>query len=43
MSGDYRMSVRALLSMITIAVLDGFSTLAEVPLTPEQAEQVRQS
>jgi hypothetical protein len=26
--------------MIAIAILDGFRTLAEVPWTPEQAEEV---
>lgn len=37
---NLRLSVRAPLNKITIAVLDGARTLADVPMTPEQAEQL---
>jgi hypothetical protein len=37
---NLRLSVRAPLDKITIAVLDGFRTQAEVPITPEQAERI---
>jgi hypothetical protein len=39
-AGNLRLSVRAPLHGISVAALDGFRTVAEIPLTAEQAEKV---